>query len=207
MKARRSSIPRPNAAQVAGFTLLEVLVAIVVLSFGVLGMVGLQAAALQSNKEARYQASAARFERELADMMRGNKDIAALPAAANNPYLVDYTGADLATLTEDCRSTCSSPTNVARWQMRDWLYRVRDELPGVHVRVCYDAAPYETSGPYVGRPRWDCLATGAGGIAVVKMGWTRRNTKGDAMVRGADAAASAGEAAASPLVVMPLLPN
>jgi type IV pilus assembly protein PilV len=73
-----------------GFSLLEVLVAIVVLSFGVLGVVGLQAASLQANKEARNQSAAVRLGRELGDMMRGNKDIAILSGTAN-PYLVNFT--------------------------------------------------------------------------------------------------------------------
>ena len=42
-----------------GFSLVEVLVAIVVLSFGLLGMVGMQAFSLQSNREARLQGQAA----------------------------------------------------------------------------------------------------------------------------------------------------
>ena len=65
-------------------TMIESMVAIVVLCFGMLGVVG-----LQSNKEARYQASATRLARELAEMMRGNKDIAidpdTAPAAAGSP--------------------------------------------------------------------------------------------------------------------------
>lgn len=69
----------------AGFSLIEVLVAIVLLSFGLLGMVGLQAAALQNNREARLQSAAVDLARELAEMMRGNKDVAALTSA--NPYL------------------------------------------------------------------------------------------------------------------------
>ena len=54
--ARVRRVSRPAGAR--GFTLLEVLVAIVVLSFGVLGAVGLQAAALQANREARNQSTA-----------------------------------------------------------------------------------------------------------------------------------------------------
>ena len=70
----------------AGFTLIEVLVAIVVLSFGLLGMVGLQAASLQANRDARLQSTAVVLARELAEMMRGNKDQALL--GTNNPYLI-----------------------------------------------------------------------------------------------------------------------
>jgi len=50
-----------------------------------LGVVGGEAAALQSNKEARYQAAAVRFARELGELMRGNKDVAIATATADNP--------------------------------------------------------------------------------------------------------------------------
>lgn len=63
-----------------GFSLVEVLVAIVVLSFGLLGMVGMQAFALQANREARLQGQAAVLARELAEMMRGNKVLGSNPA-------------------------------------------------------------------------------------------------------------------------------
>ena len=67
----------------SGFSLVEVLISIVVLSFGLLGMVGMQAAALQSNREARLQSSAVLLARDMADMMRGNKTQALL--ATGNP--------------------------------------------------------------------------------------------------------------------------
>lgn len=42
----------------AGFVLLEVLVSILILAFGVLGMIGLQAAAVQHTTTAKYRADA-----------------------------------------------------------------------------------------------------------------------------------------------------
>ena len=59
-----------------GFSLIEVLISIVVLCFGVLGMVGLQAASLQANREARLQSTAVRMAEEMAELMRSNKDTA-----------------------------------------------------------------------------------------------------------------------------------
>ena len=55
-----------------GFTLVEVLISIVILSFGMLGMVGLQAGALQANREAKLQSVGTGVARELAETMRGN---------------------------------------------------------------------------------------------------------------------------------------
>lgn len=196
---------RPAAAPAAGFTLLEVLVAIVVLSFGVLGMVGLQAAALQSNKEARYQASAARLGRELADLMRSNNLVAA--ASTNNPYLVaDFTAAStLPNAPEDCVAVnCASTQNVASFQMRDWVQRVINELPGARVTVCFDQAPYDQTGGQTGRPHWLC--TGDGSIVAIKIGWTRRDTTTDSttpMLLGA----VTGDGEARPIIVMTMIPG
>ena len=68
--------------------MLEVLVALLGLSFGLLGMVGMQAASLQSNRDARLQSSAVLLTRELADMMRGNKSVSV--KTSDNPYLGSF---------------------------------------------------------------------------------------------------------------------
>jgi type IV pilus assembly protein PilV len=171
-----------------GFTLLEVLVAVVVLSFGVLGAVGLQAAALQANKEARYQSAAVALGRELGDLMRGNKDLA-ITTGSGNPYLVDFTGT-LPTANPAC-NPCTSQTEVAQFNMRDWLTRARDTLPGVRVVVCFDATPYASAD---GTPQWAC--SNSGGLAVVKVGWTRQS---------ANSASTEPERAVRPVVVLPLI--
>jgi type IV pilus assembly protein PilV len=178
-----------------GFSLLEVLVAIVVLSFGVLGVVGLQAASLQANKEARNQSAAVRLGRELGDMLRGNKDIA-IQTGSTNPYLVDFTAgtSTLPSATENCStSACTSTTTIAQFQIRDWLSRVSNELPAVHVVICADSAPYDSAGI----PQWTC--TNTGGLMVVKMGWTRQSTDRTAV------GASAVDRATVPSVVLPLI--
>ena len=188
--------PAPPAA-LRGFTLLEVLVAIVVLSFGVLGAVGLQAMALQATKESRYQSAAVALGRELGDMMRGNKDIALKTSAGENPYLVDFTG-ELPAAAADCfAAACASQLAVAQFGISDWLTRVNTVLPGARVVVCFDDAPYDDDGV----PRWAC-AGGASGTAVVKIGWARQPTDSASatpeLVRGAGAAGR-------PSVVLPLI--
>lgn len=167
-------IPSPTPRQARrlqrGMTMIESLVAIVVLSFGMLGVVGLQAAALQSNKEARYQSSAVRLARELGELLRGNKDVAIDALPANNPYLVEFTGT-LPTTSADCfTGACATTLDVARFQIREWLSRVDAELPGARVTVCIDDAAFDSGG----LPVWDC--SGSGGTVVVKIGWVQATT-------------------------------
>lgn len=155
--------------------MVEVLVSIVVLSFGLLGMVGMQASALKSNREARLQSTAITLARELAEMIRGNKTIGSLPSATN-PYLGSFNSTPLAATTPlYCLSVgttaCANATQVANAQMTEWLARVDAELPGARVSSCYDTAPFDASG----LPQWACTA-GTGREIMVKIGWTRGST-------------------------------
>ena len=155
----------------AGFSLIEVLVSVVVLSFGLLGMVGMQAAALQANREARLQSSAVVLARELAEMVRGNKDSVAR-------YLGDFTSSLTPTTASSClnvasTTACASKDAVANAQMTEWLGRVGAELPGAKVRICADTAPFDTT---TGLPVWACTGTGTDGVVVVKIGWTKGST-------------------------------
>lgn len=179
--------------------MVEVLVSIVVLSFGLLGVAGLQASALKYGRDARQQSVGVSLARELAEMMRANAQVAG--KTSNNPYFGNFSGAGLApATTSSCLnvgSTCTSTTDVANAQMTDWLQRVESALPGARVVTCNDAAPYDANG----LPQWNCTAsTGTGQpVSVIKLGWTREKT--DNSIQGAS------DSDARPLVVLPLTPG
>jgi len=165
-------IPRQPAS---GFSLIEVLVSIVVLSFGLLGMVGMQSAALQSNREARTQSSAVFLARELAETIRGNKS-EGIKTASDNPYLGSFSSPLALTDESFCLSVatgttaCTDAIDIANAQLTDWLARVDAELPGARVETCFDSAPFDANG----LPRWVC--DGTGDTIVIKIGWTRGST-------------------------------
>ena len=177
----------------SGFSLIEVLVAIIVLSVGMLGAVGMQSAALRSNKEAKNQSAAVTFARELGERMRGNHTVAIKTASADNPFLFDTTlssTSSVATFTVNCFTTgCPIPKDVATWDVAEWQGRVQAVLPTPRVKVCFDKDPYDSAG----LARWAC--TDDGDLSVVKMSWTSSNTAGSLTF-----AASTG----IPLVVLPL---
>lgn len=158
-----------------GFSLVEVLVSIVVLSFGLLGMVGMQAASLQSNREARVQSSAVLMARELAETIRGNKT-EGIKLSPDNPYLGSFSSPMSAITPSYCldvatgTTACTANADIANAEMTEWLTRVDAELPGARVAICFDSAPFDSSG----LPRWACTDTG--GVIVIKVGWTRGST-------------------------------
>jgi type IV pilus assembly protein PilV len=198
---------RPAKKLAHGFSMLEVLISIIVLSFGLLGMVGMQATALQSNKEARLQSSGVRMARELSELMRGNKNIGTKTASSDNPYLIDYSSAadtiaaaPTNCLTGDCYSNAvpaDAQLDLAKFEVQEWLTRLNNELPGVRVKVCFDTTPFDANGI----PQWACTAGGT--VAVIKVGWTRGTT--DRTKTGAAAFETvAGNSGAPPSVVLPV---
>ncbi len=63
-----------------GFTLIEIMVAVVVLAIGLLGLAGLQATSLRFNNSAYHRSQATNLAYDMADRMRVNRQ-AALNAA------------------------------------------------------------------------------------------------------------------------------
>lgn len=193
---RQPACGRGSGRRAGGFSLLEVLISIIILSFGLLGMVGLQAAALQSNREARLQSTAASLARELAEMMRGNKNVALLATA--NPYLVSTSSPLTPTTANYCLnvaagSACTDATSTANAQMTEWLTRVDSELPGARVSICNDSAPFDAAG----LPVWTC-GSAAGGLTTIKIGWTQGLT---------DRTATTVDRATRPSIVFPVTPG
>jgi type IV pilus assembly protein PilV len=184
----------------SGFSLIEVLVAIVVLSFGLLGMVGLQAGALQNNREARLQSVAVDLARELAEMMRGNKEVAA--QTTGNPYVGDFSAKPLAPAApSSCLSvgsSCADRTQVAHAELTEWLARVDANLPGARVTVCRDSTPYDAAG----LPQWACTADAGTDVFAVKIGWSRLST--DATAKDRSIRATGTSADNRPGVILPV---
>ena len=68
----KSPLNRPARSKQRGLSMIELLVAIVILSLGLLGMAGLQASGLRSSQSAFYRAQAAQFASDMAERMRAN---------------------------------------------------------------------------------------------------------------------------------------
>jgi len=86
-----------------GFTLIEVLIAMLVLAIGLLGMAGLQATSLRNNQSAYNRSQATQLAYDISDRMRANTLVAA-------NYVTTFMAVADATVKVNCLSTtgCSA---------------------------------------------------------------------------------------------------
>ena len=85
MRNMSSNSFRGNARAERGFSLIEVLVALIVLSVGLLGLAALQSTAAQFNAGAYSASQATILAYDIADRIRANRQ-AALGGAYNSPF-------------------------------------------------------------------------------------------------------------------------
>lgn len=90
----------------SGFTLLEVLIAIVVLSIGLLGLAGLMASSMRNSHSAYQRTQATWLAYDIIDRMRVNRDVA---IASTNNYNIPL-------VTATSSSTGLAGTDVTGWK-------------------------------------------------------------------------------------------
>ncbi len=72
----RACQPARHASRQAGFTLIEVLVTLVVLSLGLLGLAALQSHSMKTTHSAYLHSQAALYAHDMLDRMRANREAA-----------------------------------------------------------------------------------------------------------------------------------
>lgn len=139
---------RSPHARTRGFTLIEVLVALFVVSVGLLGLAGMKTASMQATYGSYNRAQAINLAYAVIDRMRANRD-AALAGAYDRGF-------------SDPEPSCGG--RVADCDLSDWLGRLDDSLP--NARGAIAVGP---NGSVTIRTRWDRdreergLGAGAGG--------------------------------------------
>lgn len=103
-----------------GFTLVEMLVALVVLTIGMLGVVGMQLQAMRYNTDAYLRTQATTLAYDIMDRMRANRG-----AAIAGLYA--YTARPSGTIA-DCTAQCSSD-EMARYDVAAWYDAIAARLP------------------------------------------------------------------------------
>jgi len=166
--ARRAGARRTHA----GFSLIEVLVAILIFGVGMLGVAAMQLRGLATSTDSGSRGIALALAGDLADRMRANLAAVNVANAAAR-----YDG--VAPNVNDCRMryaasqvavpNACTPAQLAADDLADWSAQLAQALPGAIGVVCRDTTPEDGT---AAAPACD----GAGNLMVVKVFWTGRET-------------------------------
>ena len=105
-----------------GISIIESLVALVVISVGMLGIAGLYLSSLQASRTAKLRAGAVELVGSLADRIRANRDAA-------TAYNTSAYGGAPATQGCDTATRCSAAA-LAQDDLARWLTELKAGLPG-----------------------------------------------------------------------------
>jgi type IV pilus assembly protein PilV len=136
----------------SGITMLETLIAILVLSLGMFGMLSMFLISLKLTSSSNYRTIAAQQSYAIADSIR-----------ASMPQLTVYPGAAGAAVANCLTATGCTGTEIVDTEIALWKARLTAMLPAGDGTVCRDASPGD------GTPgAWGCDGTGQ---FVVKVCW------------------------------------
>lgn len=174
----------PHLGKQTGFTLLEVLIAIVIFAIGLLGIASLQATGLRQTHNSTLRSVATEQAQAMADRMRANTT-----AVDAGTYDLDgSTGKAMPTAYLDgvnCRTATCTSDQLAVYDLVEWLSPPTDPnnrlgldslLPSGTGVVCIDSTPNDGT-----NAAWACDETGD--VYAVKIQWTERDidaAEGDA---------------------------
>jgi len=147
----RSTVRHAGSNQ-QGFTLLEVLIALLVLSIGLLGLAALQTTGLRSNEMASMRTTSTMLAYDISDRMRANPQ-----GIIDGDYVIG-TGPITGT-PADCTSSDCTTAQLALYDLNQWKNAVAT-LPGGLGDITQAAGPPVTHTITV---RWDENRTGATG--------------------------------------------
>ncbi|WP_243049698.1 type IV pilus modification protein PilV [Dyella sp. RRB7] len=130
-----------------GFTLLEVLVALVVISVGLLGIAAMQASAITNTHASQMESLVAIEARSMADAMQANQAYWNTNAVANvavsSSVISDSTLAGYAS-TYNCGAVACSPAQLAAYDLKAWGSQLSAQVPGATANIaCAIASPSE----------------------------------------------------------------
>ena len=112
-----------------GFTLIEVMIAMLVLSVGLLGIAATLVTAMHSATSNYLKQQAVQTTYDMADRMRSNLQVASTPNASN-PYIVALSAPATSAPSPDCTATVCTAANMAAYDVWQWQTSLKNNLPG-----------------------------------------------------------------------------
>ena len=108
-----------------GFSLLESMIAIIVMVLGILGVLGAQMKTLTDTQSSVRRAQAIRLIGDLGERLQNNPDaLGNLSTYTTNP-----------TSSNDCSSAVCTPSELATYDIKQWRTNVANTLPSSNVNI------------------------------------------------------------------------
>lgn len=149
----------PESNRQHGFTLLEVLIAIVIFSIGLLGIASLQLSGLRFTHASQLRATASMQAENIADRMRANR------AGVDDGY---YNVASMPTsYATNCQVDECNAEEMAQYDLVKWNDDNAENAAASGI-VCIDSTPENDAGP----GDWKC--DNSGEVYAVKIVWSER---------------------------------
>lgn len=165
----RLSLPIPKKPGNAGFSLIEVLISIVVLSFGIFGAMKTQLLSIQMSQQSNFYSTATELASDMAERIRRN------PHQANSsPFLnIHFQASDgIPESTDLCHHNSCSLDQSANADMVEWMQNIATALPNARAVICRDSSPWNSS---TGSLTWDCSGDEHASV-VIKLGWAEHHS-------------------------------
>ncbi len=108
----------------AGFSLIEVLIALVILSVGLLGIAAMVSVSLKSKDSAYYQTQATALAQSILDRMRANH-----PQVAVGTYNINFSGTTTAQPCLGASPVSCTQAQIATSDLYDWRYNITNTFP------------------------------------------------------------------------------
>lgn len=179
-----------------GYSMIEVLVSILLLSTAILGTVGLQAAAVRTTQQSAYQTAALQLASDIADAVHATALDPRRVEAYESVLDLDYTSSpgEAPAVGASCHFHACEPSEFAFSEVSEWKTRLATDFPMARIRICRDSDPWDEAGRAL---RWECSGGEGDAGLVVKIGWNAKNP---------DGSHAAGSTAFPPGVVLPVAP-
>lgn len=154
--------------QQVGFTLIEILVAIVISAIGLLGIARLQLVTLQNNSGSQYRSIAIQLSSDLLERMRANAQ-GVNAANYNQPASTVQAAAYTAPVATCTNGGLCSPAERAATDLAEAMAQARLALPGGAIIACIDSG--SGSDPSFDGNTINHQCDGIGAVHAIKVFW------------------------------------
>ena len=144
--SRLNKVSSRKLAGQRGVGLVEVLIALLVLSIGLLGLAALQTQALKFNQGAFLRTQATTLAYDILDRMRANRE-----QASSTTSYITTAGTGIPAMPTNCEISDCSPGDMAKYDLNQWKTALRDRLPAGDGTISVSGSIYTIETEWEGR--------------------------------------------------------